>query len=127
MYAHVKSQRSIRIIVVNDVIIAKGEAREDSERTNNGNYASKVRFFRRWLSMLVPASVLFTAWAGFSPDLDVYKSLRFHEKAMQVWYDVKFLISNAFDLHPVRAVRNGLKNRENVGGCLRVPQRREVC
>ena len=41
--------------------------------------------------------------------------MRYHPNTMHVFYTVAFLLRDTFDLHPARAVRNGMNFRNHSG------------
>ena len=71
--------------------------------------------FRRFISMLVPASAFLLAWAGLSVDTEPYKLLQYHNQSMRVLYNVAMLFREVFDLHPVRTIGDGRHNPAHSG------------
>ena len=111
VYNHMKNDKSLRLLVGHDILLAKGTEGEDHQRVHAGGKQGRFRYFRRWLSMIVPATVLFTGWADMPSNMEAYKVLRHHPKKMQVIYSTALLLRDVFDLHPDRAIRDGMNSQ----------------
>ena len=110
VYEQMKNDKSLRIIVGHDILLAKGADADDRQRAHAGGKQGRFRYFRRWLPMLVPAKVLFTGWADMPSNMKACKSLRYHQKTMQLIYATALLLRYVFDLHPARATKDGMNS-----------------
>ena len=115
VYTHMSTQKSLRLLVGYDIFMEKGKATPNSQRIHSACGDIKFRYFRRWLSMLVPSAVLLLAWAGIPPEMEFHLGMRYRPKIMHVFYTVAFLLRDTFDLHPARAVRNGMNCHDHSG------------
>ena len=68
--------------------------------------------------MIVPATVLLTGWADMPSNMEACKSLRYHLKTMQVIYSTALLFRDVFDLHPARAIKDGINSAYTSGRTL---------
>ena len=118
VYEHMKNDKSLRILVGHDILLAKSADADDRQRAHAGGRQGRFRYFRRWLSMIVPATVLFTGWADMPSNMEAYKSLRYHPKTMQVIYSTALLLRDVFDLHPARAIKDGMNSAYTSGRTL---------
>ena len=115
VYEHMLGNKEMRLLVAHDVIMVKGEG---EERKSSSGPRGDSRLYRFWLSMLVPAAVLLMSWSGMPADMPVHRSLAYHPKFVHVLYNVANLLREVFDLHPARAIRNGLKKTDKPSGRL---------
>ena len=113
VYGRMLGLKSLRLLVAHEVVMEKGEG---TDRKTYGGAQGEVRLYRRWLSMIVPAAMLFMGWAVMPASMPVHKALRFHPKSMHVLYSVEMVLRDVFDLHPARAIRNGLKRSDKPSG-----------
>ena len=115
VYDHMVTQRSLRLLVGHDILMAKGKPTAGAQRVHAGGPDGRFRYFRRWLSMLVPSAVFFLGWANMPVDMQAYKALRVHPKSMKVLYSTAVLFRDVFDLHPARSILDGLNAKRASG------------
>ena len=85
VYTHMSTQKSLRLLVGHDIVMAKGKAAPNSQRIHSAGGDGKFRYFRRLLSMLVPSALLLLAWAGIPPEMELHLGMRYHLKTMHVF------------------------------------------
>ena len=115
VYEHMARQKSLRLLIGHDILMAKGKQGTGAQRAHAADPDGKVRYFRRWMSMLVPSAVFYLGWSNMPVDMPAYKALRIHPKSMQVLYGTALLFRDVFDLHPARAIADGLNSKHTSG------------
>ena len=62
--------------------------------------------------MVTPASVFLLAWSGMSPYMEAHGMLRFHPHSMRVVYNLAMFFRDVYDMHPARAIIDGIDSTE---------------
>ena len=115
LYKHVRDRKDLRLFLSHDILVRPAATVSDAKRKTPGAIVGSPKFFRRWLNLVTPAAVFLLALAGMPPSTEAHALLRFHPHSMRVLYNIALFLRDVYDLHPARAMCNGVQTKERSG------------